>query len=108
MNTATVPRDEVAIEEPEDGRLGDPLGETEIILSEGLRLGQPRLVESPLKGSLLAGSLLQADQRGQDLQLVFCKVSQAPIEQSHDRMAAPSLSPAGLPRPALCGSFPEA
>jgi hypothetical protein len=29
-----------------------------------------------------------------DYKLGFCKVNQAPIEQSHDRMAGPSLSPA--------------
>src|SRR5208337_2283631 len=51
---AAVPPDEVAVEEPEDRRLGD-------------RLGEPRLAESTLQRSLLTCRLLQAKKRGQHL-----------------------------------------
>src|SRR5208337_2978900 len=64
---AAVPPDEVAVEEPEDRRLGDPLGEVEIVLGQGLRLGEPRLAESTLQRSLLTSRLLQAKKRGQHL-----------------------------------------
>ena len=60
--------DEVAVEQPQDRGLGNPLGEVEIVLGHGLRLGEPRLAEPPLEGSLLAGSLLDAKERGQDFQ----------------------------------------
>jgi putative ATP-dependent endonuclease of the OLD family len=40
------------------------------------------------------------------LVLEFCKVSQAPIGQSHDQSADPSPSPARLPRPVLLADFP--
>jgi hypothetical protein len=60
--------DEIAVEQPQDRRLGDSLGEVELILGQGLLLGKACLVQSPLEGSLLTGGLFQADQGGQDLQ----------------------------------------
>ena len=61
-------RNEVAVEEPQDRRLGDSLGKGEIILGHGLRLGEPCQAQPALEGSLLAGGLLEADQSRQDLQ----------------------------------------
>src|SRR5271163_2376113 len=65
---AAVLLDEIAVEQPQDRRFGDSLGEVELILGQGLLLGKACLTQSPLEGSLLPGGLFQADQGGQDLQ----------------------------------------
>src|ERR1700677_2580247 len=55
---AAVPLDEIAVEQPQDRRLGDSLGEVELILGQGLLLGESCLTQSPLEGALLPGGLL--------------------------------------------------
>src|SRR5512135_3716919 len=51
-----------------DRRLGDLLGEAEVVIGQGFQLGEARLAESPLQRSLLTGGLLQAKERGQHFQ----------------------------------------
>src|SRR5271155_3059217 len=60
--------DEVAVEQPLDRGLGNPLRELEIVLRHGLLLGEPCLPQPPLESRLLAGSLFQAEEYSQDLQ----------------------------------------
>src|SRR5262249_12131544 len=61
----------------------NPLGKSEIVLLQGLSLGQPCLSQSSLEGSLLAASRLQADQLSQHLEhrgrLASCLVKDPPI-----------------------------
>ena len=54
QDRAAVPRDEITVEQTNDGRLGNPLGEVEVIPGQGLLLGKPGLPQPPLQGALLA------------------------------------------------------
>jgi hypothetical protein len=70
----TVAPDEVAIKEPQDRGLGDPLGDVELALGEGLSLRQPCPPESPFEGALLARRLLDAKSvSGRQEQNSFCE-----------------------------------
>src|SRR3954454_15568518 len=62
QNGTAVLLDEVAVEQAHDSGLGDPLGELEVIFSQGLLLGKPRLTQPPLESSLLTGGPFQPDQ----------------------------------------------
>src|SRR5947199_9664846 len=64
----TVPLDEIAVEQPHDRRLGNPLGEVEIILLQGLSLGEPCLSQPSLESSLLATAGFETEKPSQYLQ----------------------------------------
>src|SRR6476661_5389725 len=68
QNGTTVPLDEIAVEQAHDRGLGDPLGEREVVFSQGLLLGKPCFTQPPLQSSLLTGGLFQPDQDRQNLQ----------------------------------------
>ena len=59
---------EVAVEQPQDGLLGDPLGEVEVVLLERLAFRQAGAVNPPLQGPLPADGDFFADQGGQHVQ----------------------------------------
>src|SRR6478672_10737372 len=68
QNGTAVLLDEVAVEQAHDRGLGDPLGELEVVFSQGLLLGKPRFTQPPLESALLSGGLFQPDQDRQNLQ----------------------------------------
>src|SRR6516162_390072 len=68
QNGTAVLLDEIAVEEPQDRCLGDSLGELEVVFSQGLWFGKPRLPQPPLKSALLTGGLLNPDQDRQNFQ----------------------------------------
>ena len=65
---AAIPGDEVAVEQADDGGFGNAFGEVEVVVGQGFLLGEPRLVQAPFQGALLADGLFHADERGQHLQ----------------------------------------
>src|SRR5437016_5327343 len=68
QNGTAVLLDEIAVEQPHDRGLGDPLGELEVVFRQGLWLGKPCFTQPPLESSLLTGGLFQPDQDRQNLQ----------------------------------------
>ena len=69
---AAVPWDEVAVEQTHDGGLGNAFGEVEVVVGQGLLLGEACLPQAPLQGTLLADGLFHADERGQHFQHGRC------------------------------------
>ena len=56
---------EVAVEQPQDGLLGDAFGEVEVVLLERLAFRQAGAVNPPFQGSLPTDGDFFADQGGQ-------------------------------------------
>src|SRR5271154_4284528 len=65
QNGTAVLLDEVAVEQSHDRGLGDPLGDLEVVFSQGLLLGKPRFPYPPLESSLLPGGPFQPEQERQ-------------------------------------------
>jgi hypothetical protein len=60
--------DEVAVEQAHNRGLGNPLGELEVIFSQGLSLRKPRFAQLPLESPLLTGGSFKPKQDRQNLQ----------------------------------------
>ena len=59
---------EVAVEQPQDGLLGNPLGEGEVVLLQGLAWRQPGPLDASLQGPVVADGGFFADQGGQHVE----------------------------------------